>query len=101
MQAHLWNEVKDVLNKDGRELSGGQQQRLCLARALVLEPEILLLDEPTSSLDKEASLAIEELLISLKEKCTLVMVSHYQDQIQRIADMHVTVKDGLCMQVER
>ena len=97
-QAHLWAEVKDSLHKDGRALSGGQQQRLCLARALVLEPEVLLLDEPTSSLDQDASRAIEALLLSLKDKCTLVMVSHYQDQIQRIADVHVTVQEGFCSQ---
>lgn len=93
----LWDEVKDRLNNDGRLLSGGQQQRLCLARALVLSPEILLLDEPTSSLDPDASAAIEELLCSLKAKCTLVMVSHYQDQIQRIADFHVRVCNGRCI----
>lgn len=93
-QVCLWDEVKDRLSEDGRLLSGGQQQRLCLARALVLGPEVLLLDEPTSSLDPEASHAIEELLLSLKIQCTLIMVSHYHDQIQRIADLHVKVSGG-------
>jgi phosphate transport system ATP-binding protein len=93
-QVCLWDEVKDRLSDDGRLLSGGQQQRLCLARALVLNPEVLLLDEPTSSLDPEASNAIEELLLTLKSQCTLIMVSHYQDQIQRIADLHIKVLNG-------
>jgi phosphate transport system ATP-binding protein len=93
-QAGLWGEVKDRLNEDGRLLSGGQQQRLCLARALVLDPEVLLLDEPTSSLDPGAGSAIEELLLSLKQQCTLIMVSHYQDQIQRISDLQVKVSNG-------
>lgn len=93
-QVYLWDEVKDRLNEDSRLLSGGQQQRLCLARALILEPEVLLLDEPTSSLDPEASSAIEDLLLSLKKQCTLVMVSHYHDQIKRISDLQIRVSNG-------
>ena len=93
-QVYLWDEVKDRLDNDGRLLSGGQQQRLCLARALVLNPEILLLDEPTSSLDPESCTAIEELLLTLKSQCTLIMVPHYHDQIKRIADLHFKVING-------
>ncbi|MBU1568195.1 MAG: ATP-binding cassette domain-containing protein [Proteobacteria bacterium] len=85
-RVHLFDEVKDRLNHDARSLSGGQQQRLCIARALMVDPEVLLLDEPTSSLDSKASEKIEDLLVELKEKCTLLMVSHYQDQVRRIAD---------------
>ncbi len=85
-QAFLWDEVKGRLGDDGRSLSTGQQQRLCIARALVLNPEILLLDEPTSSLDPLACKMIEDLLLSLKNECTLVMVSHYQEQVARISD---------------
>ena len=85
-RAYLWEEVKDRLEQDALALSGGQQQRLCIARSLVLEPEVLLLDEPTSSLDAKAGSVIEELLVSLKEYCTIVMVSHYMDQVRRIAE---------------
>lgn len=84
--AFLWDEVKDRLETSALELSGGQKQRLCIARALVLEPEVLLCDEPTSSLDRTAVGIIEDLLVSLKSRCTLVVVSHYQGQIRRIAD---------------
>lgn len=90
----LWNEVKDRLSDDARSLSGGQQQRLCIARALILEPEILLLDEPTSSLDEAASSVIEDLLVELKSQCTILMVSHYLDQVRRVADRVVEVSAG-------
>lgn len=82
----LWDEVKDRLSADARLLSGGQQQRLCIARALILEPEVLLLDEPTSSLDERAGMVIEDLLCNLKSRCTLLVVSHHRDQVKRIAD---------------
>jgi phosphate transport system ATP-binding protein len=85
-QAFLWDEVKDRLHDSAFSLSGGQQQRLCIARALVSQPEVLLLDEPTSSLDAGAASVIEDLLVRLKERCTLIVVSHYLDQVSRIAD---------------
>jgi phosphate transport system ATP-binding protein len=93
-RAFLWEEVKDRLTENAFALSGGQQQRLCIARALTLEPEILLLDEPTSSLDASAGAVIEELMLSLKDRCTLLMVSHYLDQVRRIADTVMELSDG-------
>ena len=92
--AILWNEVKDRLDDSALKLSGGQQQRLCIARAMITQPDVLLLDEPTSSLDREAVLKIEELLTGLRERCTLIIVSHYADLTRRISDSVVTLKDG-------
>jgi phosphate transport system ATP-binding protein len=91
--ANLWNEVKDRLNEDARNLSGGQQQRLCIARALVLEPEVLLLDEPTSSLDQASTTIVEDLLLKLKDRLTILIVSHHPEQVKRIADKVVEFAD--------
>lgn len=85
-QAALWDEVKDVLKKSAVELSGGQQQRLCIARALVVKPSILLMDEPTSALDPISSAKIEELMHGLKKKYTIVIVTHNIQQAARISD---------------
>jgi len=82
----LWNEVKDALFKKGTFLSGGQQQRLCIARALTLKPEVLLMDEPTSALDPIATNRIEELLLELKKEFTIIIVTHNMSQAARISD---------------
>lgn len=92
-RSFLWEEVKDRLCQDARILSGGQQQRLCIARALVLEPRVLLLDEPTSSLDETSAGVIEQLLLELKTRCTIILVSHYMDQVKRIADNNLVLSD--------
>ena len=82
----LWDEVKDRLNESALALSGGQQQRLCIARAVAVEPEVLLMDEPCSALDPLATARIEELMVGLKEKYTIVIVTHNMQQAARIAD---------------
>jgi phosphate transport system ATP-binding protein len=84
--AALWDEVKDDLGKSGLALSGGQQQRLCIARALAVEPQVILMDEPASALDPIATLRIEELIQTLKEKYTIVIVTHNMQQAARASD---------------
>lgn len=84
--AAIWNEVKDRLKKNALGLSGGQQQRLCIARALAVEPKVLLMDEPTSALDPISTSKIEELAIGLKEKYTIIIVTHNMQQAVRISD---------------
>jgi phosphate transport system ATP-binding protein len=85
-RAALWEEVKDKLQESAYALSGGQQQRLCIARALAVDPEVLLLDEPCSALDPIATAKIEDLLFGLKEQCTIVIVTHNMQQAARVAD---------------
>lgn len=85
-RAALWNEVKDQLHKSAFDLSGGQQQRLCIARAMAVNPEVLLLDEPCSALDPIATAKIEELLFQIKDSCTVVIVTHNMQQAARVAD---------------
>jgi len=85
-QAALWDEVKDDINKSGLALSGGQQQQLCIARALAVEPEVILMDEPASALDPIATLKIEDLIQNLKEKYTIVIVTHNMQQAARASD---------------
>lgn len=84
--ANLWDEVKDRLERSGASLSGGQQQRLCIARAIAVEPEVLLMDEPCSALDPISTLAIEDLVSELKERFTVVIVTHNMQQAARVSD---------------
>jgi phosphate transport system ATP-binding protein len=84
--ANLWNEVKDRLSRPGSSLSGGQQQRLCIARAIAVEPDVLLMDEPASALDPISTLAIEDLMTELKERFTIVIVTHNMQQAARVSE---------------
>ena len=93
-RAALWDEVKDQLHKSAYALSGGQQQRLCIARALAVDPEVLLLDEPCSALDPVNTAKIEELLFNLKSNCTLVIVTHNMQQAARVSDATAFLLNG-------
>lgn len=97
----LWHEVKERLNDDARSLSGGQQQRLCIARALITGPEVLLFDEPTSALDEDASARIEALLESLRQQCTIILVTHNTAQASRLAQRLFVMEHGELRQNHR
>jgi phosphate transport system ATP-binding protein len=97
--AGLWAEVKGRLEKPAMSLSGGQQQRLCIARALAVQPEVLLMDEPCSALDPVATLRIEELLTDLKERITIVLVTHNMQQAARVSDVTAFMLDGELVEV--
>ncbi|MCK9273628.1 MAG: phosphate ABC transporter ATP-binding protein PstB [Syntrophales bacterium] len=86
IQASLWNEVKDILSQSAMMLSGGQQQRLCIARALAMKPDVLLMDEPTSALDPISTAKIEELIEELKKNYTIIIVTHNMQQAARVSD---------------
>ena len=100
-KVNLYNEVKDRLNDSAEQLSGGQLQRLSIARALVLNPKILLFDEPTSSLDKSNSKIIENLLMSLKENLTIIFVSHNISQINHISDYVLKLENKKLIQIDK
>lgn len=97
----LWDEVKDSLFKKGTFLSGGQQQRLCIARALALKPDVLLMDEPTSALDPIATNRIEELLLQLKNDFTIIIVTHNMGQAARISDYSMFMYLGQLVEYDR
>jgi phosphate transport system ATP-binding protein len=97
--AGLWAEVKGRLNKPASGLSGGQQQRLCIARALAVKPDVILMDEPCSALDPVATLRIEELLADLKERVTIVLVTHNMQQAARVSDVTAFMLDGELVEV--
>jgi phosphate transport system ATP-binding protein len=96
--AGLWDEVKDRLPEPGAKLSGGQQQRLCIARALAVEPEVLLMDEPASALDPASTLRIEELIDELKSKYTVVIVTHNMQQAARVSDWTLFLLSGVAVE---
>jgi phosphate transport system ATP-binding protein len=97
-KAALWEEVKDKLDSSGLALSGGQQQRLCIARAIALEPEVILMDEPCSALDPASTARIEDLLFELKERYTIVIVTHNMQQAARVSDNTAFLSDGVLVE---
>lgn len=101
VQAALWDEVKDRLNKSALGLSGGQQQRLCIARLLAVEPDVLLMDEPTSALDPISTLKVEELTQTLKDKYTIIIVTHNMQQAARISDMTSFFLNGVLVETDK
>ena len=100
-QAAIWDELKDRLKKSALGLSGGQQQRLCIARALAVEPEVILMDEPTSALDPISTSRIEDLVLELKDKYTIVMVTHNMQQATRVSDRTVFFLLGEVVEMDR
>jgi phosphate transport system ATP-binding protein len=94
IRAALWDEVKDRLNESALTLSGGQQQRLCIARALAMEPEVILMDEPASALDPVSTTRIEDLLFELKERYTIIIVTHNMQQAARVSDSTAFLENG-------
>jgi len=99
-QSALWEEVKDFLKKSALSLSGGQQQRLCIARALAVQPDILLMDEATSALDPVSTLKIEELVQELRDKYTIVMVTHNMHQAARVSGRTVFFLNGVIVEAQ-
>ena len=101
VRAALWDEVKDRLYKNAMDLSGGQQQRLCVARALAVEPEILLMDEPASALDPQSTAKIEDLIDELRRDYTIVIVTHNMQQAARVSDVTAFLYEGRLIEVGR
>ena len=101
VQSALWNEVKDILKRPGTSLSGGQQQRLCIARALAINPSIILMDEPTSALDPVSTMRIEELIRTIVQKVTLIIVTHNMQQASRISDRTAFLLNGEMVEFDK
>jgi len=99
VRAALWNEVKDRLGKNAMDLSGGQQQRLCIARALAVQPEILLMDEPASALDPQSTAKIEDLIDELRRDYTIIIVTHNMQQAARVSDFTAFLYEGYLIEI--